>query len=206
VAASLAFWGLRWVARPVAVPNNTSSVTLDGVSQGDIRRLLAGPEPSVAGAPVVDASAASALSARLKLLGVVAPRTGTDQGVALLSIDGKPPRAIRVGGMVDGDLVVLAIGQRGAQIGPQQGPALLSLDLPPLPAASTGALPEATGVSIGRSPSMSGMSGMPGTPGMSVAGAGDAMGVPTGGQLKRAPPQAMQASGAAGGMLPQDGT
>lgn len=194
VAASLAFWGLRWIARPAAVPHNASSVTLDGGSRGDSRRLLAGPEPTMPGGPVADMGAASALSARLKLLGVVAPRSGTQEGVALLSIDGKPPRAVRVGGVVDGEMIVLAIGQRGAQIGPQAGPALLSLDLPPLPAASTGALPAATGVSIG-APGASGMSAVPGVPGAVAVGAGGPMGGQMGGQPMRAMPQAMQASG-----------
>lgn len=191
VAASLAFWGLRWIARPAAVPHNASSVTLDGGSRGDSRRLLAGPEPTTPGGPVADVGAASALSGRLKLLGVVAPRSGTQEGVALLSIDGKPPRAVRVGGVVDGEMIVLAIGQRGAQIGPQAGPALLSLDLPPLPAASTGALPEATGVSFGAPGRAPGMSSVPGVPGAVAVGAGG----PMGGQPMRAMPQAMQASG-----------
>ena len=37
VAASLAFWGLRWIARPAGVPYNASSVTLDGGAHGDSR-------------------------------------------------------------------------------------------------------------------------------------------------------------------------
>lgn len=152
VAASLAFWGLRWIARPAGVPHNASSVTLDGGASGDSRRLLTGPAPAASNAPVADMGAAAGLSARLKLLGVIAPRTGTDQGVALLSIDGKPPRAVRVGGVIDGEMTLLAIHQRSAQIGPKQGPALVSLDLPPLPPPSTGSLPPPTGVSTGSTP------------------------------------------------------
>lgn len=152
VAASLAFWGLRWVARPAGVPHNASSVTLDGDAHGDSRRLLSGPAPAASNAPVADAGAAAGLSARLKLLGVIAPRSGTEQGVALLSIDGKPPRAVRVGGVVDGEMTLLAIQQRSAQIGPAQGQALVSLDLPPLPAPNTGSLPPPTGVSTGATP------------------------------------------------------
>ena len=101
VAASLAFWGLRWIARPAGVPYNASSVTLDGGAHGDSRRLLTGPATATSGAPTVDMGAAATLSARLKLLGVIAPRSGTDQGVALLSIDGKPARAVRVGSVID---------------------------------------------------------------------------------------------------------
>lgn len=152
VAASLAFWGLRWIARPAAVPHNASSVTLDGGSHGDSRRLLTGPATAAPGAPAVDMGAAATLAARLKLLGVIAPRSGTDQGVALLSIDGKPARAVRVGGVIDGEMTLLAINQRGAQIGPGQGQVLVSLDLPPLPAPNTGTLPAPTGVVNGSTP------------------------------------------------------
>lgn len=145
VAASLAFWGLRWIARPAGVPTNASPVTLDAGSHGDTHRLLAGPAPA-GSAPAADPGAASALAARLRLLGVVAPRSGTEQGVALLSVDGKPPRAVRVGGTVDGEMTLLSLHQRGAQIGPSRGPAVLSLELPPLPPPSTGSLPPPTGV------------------------------------------------------------
>lgn len=152
VAASLAFWGLRWIARPAGVPYNASSVTLDGGAHGDSRRLLTGPATTTPGAPVVDMGAAATLSARLKLLGVIAPRSGTDQGVALLSIDGKPARAVRVGSVIDGEMTLLAINQRGAQIGPGQGPVLVSLDLPPLPPPNMGSLPPPTGVVNGSTP------------------------------------------------------
>lgn len=187
VAASLAFWGLRWIARPTGVPSNASSVALDGGAHGDTHRLLAGPAPTIPGVPAADAGAASALAARLKLLGVVAPRSGTDQGVALMSIDGKPPRAVRVGGVVDGEMTLLSLNQRGAQIGPSQGPALLTLDLPALPPPPTGALPPPTGVTTT-------------APGMPMAGPG----TPAPGLLpgRMPPPQ----GGASSGMpLPPEG-
>ncbi len=146
VAASLAYWGLRWLARPTGVPANATSVSLDSGAQGDLHRLLTGPVK--ASAPVQDPSAASALASRLKLLGVVAPRKENDPGgVALLSIDGKPPKAIRVGGVIDGDMVLKSLTQRGATIGPTDGPALTTLDLPLLPPPATGALPPISGVS-----------------------------------------------------------
>lgn len=146
VAASLAYWGLRWLAPPTGVPHNAAAVTLDGGMKGDLRRLLTGPVKADANANQADPSLASALAARLKLLGVVAPQPGGSQGVALLSIDGKPPRAVRVGGSVDGDMILQSLTQRGASIGPMDGPAAVSLDLPPLPPPATGALPPPTGV------------------------------------------------------------
>lgn len=195
VAASLAFWGLRWIARPAGVPYNASSVTLDGGAHGDSRRLLTGPAATTPGTAVVDMGAAATLSARLKLLGVIAPRSGTDQGVALLSIDGKPARAVRVGGVIDGDMTLLAINQRGAQIGPGQGPVLVSLDLPALPSPSTGSLPPPTGVVNGSTPMpLSGGAGGP------MAGQVGQMGgqMPT----RMAPPQ----EGASGSLGAPEGT
>ena len=189
VAASLAFWGLRWIARPAGVPSNASSVSLDGGAHGDARRLLTGPAPAN-GAPVVDQGVASVLASRLKLIGVVAPRTGTDQGVALMSIDGKPPRAIRVGGIVDGEMTLLSLTQRGAQIGPSQGPTVVSLDLPPLPPPNTGLLPPPTGVTTGSPPVAPGY-GQP-----MVTGAGGPGGM--GGGMSAPRPMAPAQPGASG--------
>lgn len=147
VAASLAYWGLRWMARPTGVPLNATPVSMDTAAMGDFRRLLAGPSKAASGAAPTESSVTSALMARLKLLGVVAPREGRPEGVALLSIDGKPPRAVRLGGTVDGDLILQKLTQRSAEIGPADGPALATLDLPLLPPPATGALPPPTGVS-----------------------------------------------------------
>lgn len=140
VAASLAYWGLRWFAQPASVPPQATPVAMDGGAKGDFRRLLSGPAAS-------DASTASPLAGRIKLLGAVAPRLEDGHtGVALLSIDAKPARAVRVGGIVDGNLVLQSLNPRSAQIGPADGPTALTLDLPTLPAAATGTLPAASGV------------------------------------------------------------
>ena len=172
VAASLAYWGLRWLAQPTGVPAHATPVSLDGGAQGEMRRLLAGPPKPASGADTGLQSAAAALVARLKLLGVVAPRReGDTGGVALLSIDGKPPRAVRVGGAIDGETVLLALTQRGASIGPSGGPAAATLDLPLLPPPAIGSLPPPTGATM--SP-----------PGGAPAGA--TMGVPPGGQSSAA--------------------
>src|SRR3989344_5976761 len=91
-------------------------------------------------------SAAPALASRIKVIGVMAPAPGQSAGVALLSIDGKPPKAIRVGGVVDGDMVLQDISQRSARIGPPDGANFLTIDLPGLPPAATGTLPPPSGV------------------------------------------------------------
>ncbi len=147
VAASLAYWGLRWMAHPTAVPSNATPVSMaDGV-QGDFKRLLQGPAQPNSGAAQADPSAASALASRLKLLGLFAATHGGQGGVALLSVDDKPPRAVRLGGIVDGDMRLTKLTQRSAEIGPLDGPVTVTLELPLLPPPSTGTLPPATGVS-----------------------------------------------------------
>jgi general secretion pathway protein C len=146
VAASLAYWGLRWLAQPIAVPANAVSVSMDSGSHGDLRRLLSGPavvEPSG-----VNPVAQSALAGRIQLQGAFAANAGSeDTGVALLSVDGQPARAVRVGQTVDGDMVLQGVDAGGARIGPVDGDAVLTLALPTLPSPNTGTLPPATGVS-----------------------------------------------------------
>jgi general secretion pathway protein C len=144
----LAYWGLRWLAHPASVPPNATTVTLESGRQGDLRRLLAAPAKA-SGPAQPDMSAGSALAARLKLLGVVAPKRESDgSGVALLSIDGKPPKDIRIGDVIDGEMVLKSLTQRSAAIGPADGPAVTTLDLPLLPAPATSALPPPQGVTM----------------------------------------------------------
>lgn len=145
VAASLAFWGLRWMARPAAVPPGTSSVALSGaVPRADVTRLLS-PPATAADEPSAPSQQAM-LASRLQLVGVVAPRRQGDGGIALLVVDGKPARAYRTGHAIDGDLVLQSVTQQGVQIGPAGGAAAVNLNLPLLPAAATGMLPSANGV------------------------------------------------------------
>lgn len=146
VAASLAYWGLRWLAPATGVPASATSVKLGGHIQSDYRRLfVAQSDQAATGAPTADPGAAAQLISRLRILGAVAS-AGTGGGVALMSIDGKPPRAVRVGSVIDGDMVLLALNQRQAEIGPAAGPALARVDLPVLPPPATGTLPPPQGV------------------------------------------------------------
>jgi general secretion pathway protein C len=154
VAASLAYWGLRWLARPTAVPAIATQVSMDGGAHGDLRRLLAGP-PKPKNDVKKDTSAIAALIARLKLLGVVAPRGEDDPGgVALLSLDGKPAKAVRRGDVIEGETVLLSLTQRSAGFGPQGGPVSGSLDIPQLPPPATGSMPPAAGAVVNALPGM----------------------------------------------------
>lgn len=138
-AASVAYWGLRWFAKPVAVPPGTGSVAMSTPPRGDLSKLLTGPAVT---AEEPDPNAQSALAARIQLLGAVTPRQEHDpSGVALLVVDGKPSRAFKPGQTVDGELIVQAISKEGVKIGPKDGEALLTLSLTQLPPPATGSLP-----------------------------------------------------------------
>ncbi|WP_374592208.1 hypothetical protein [Aquabacterium sp.] len=138
VAASVAFWGLRLLARPTAAPAQTLPVSLEQAARGDILRLFPAPLKSAV------AAIEPALVSRFKLLGVIAPREGSGaDGVALIAVDGKPPRAYHVGSRLDRDLVLQFVNQRGASVGPANGPAAGMLSAPTLPPPSTGVLPSA---------------------------------------------------------------
>lgn len=138
VAASVAFWGLRLLVRPTAAPAQTLPVSLEQAARGDILRLFPAPLKSAV------AAIEPALVSRFKLLGVIAPRDGSNaDGVALIAVDGKPPRAYHVGSRLDRDLVLQSVNQRGASVGPANGPSAGMLSAPTLPPPSTGVLPSA---------------------------------------------------------------
>lgn len=181
VAASVAYWGLRWLANPTAVPANASAVSLGNAGKGDPHKLLAGPAKA-SGPAAPDNGQNAMLAGRIKLIGVVAPRHPQDQGgVALISVDGKPPRAIRMGGVVDGNNVLKVLTQRTAEIGPADGPTAVTLDLPSLPAPATGALPPVEGVTVAPPVGAGGSTLVPPPP-MTPPGFGQA---PNGGQMMR---------------------
>ena len=74
-------------------------------------------------------SASASLASRFVLVGVM--DGGPSQGVALISVDGKPAKPYRLGQTVTDGFVVVGTGPKKAELGPQMGssPALV-LDLP----------------------------------------------------------------------------
>lgn len=133
LAGSLVFWGLRLTAHAKGLPAQVQTVATDQAMRGDVLRLLGGSTPvGVAAAPVAPPAAA-----RFKLVGAVAS-TGAGPSWAVLSVDDKPPRAIRVGGVVDGEWVVQGVSSRSVRIGRAGAEPEVTLDLPQLPPAATG--------------------------------------------------------------------
>ena len=142
VAASVVFWALRLFVRAPAAPPHSVAVIGAATAQGDLTRLL-GAAPV---APAAAAALAPELASRFRLIGVMAPKGKpsalvTGQGVALISVDGKPARAFGIGTRLDRDLVLQSVSLRAASIGPAQGEASVKLELPPLPLPATGKLP-----------------------------------------------------------------
>src|SRR5689334_16359781 len=126
------FWSLRlFVSAPMA-PSYAAPVNTQQSVNGDLAKLL-GREAIAPTAAAAQPEAAS----RFKLMGVVAPKNAavsSEEGLALMSVDGKPPRHYRVNSAVDGDIWLLSVSSRGAALGPRGGPANINIALPPPPA------------------------------------------------------------------------
>lgn len=143
IAACAAYWGLRLWVTPRPVPSQAQSVSMSAAQRGDIGRLFAVAPTTTAG------PSEPALAARFKLVGVMAPKdaeSGREQGIALISIDDKPPRAYRVGARVDQSLVLQAVAKRSASIGPAKGATSVQLELPAPALPATGSLPRADAI------------------------------------------------------------
>jgi general secretion pathway protein C len=133
VAASAVFWMLRlWSSSPTA-PAHTVSVAANPPARGDLTRVFGAPPAAGPAAPV---AMEPALASRFKLLGVAAPKDGGDEvGLALIAVDGKPPRGFKVGAVIDGNLVLQSVHPRGAALGPSGAGPAVSLELPAVPGA-----------------------------------------------------------------------
>jgi general secretion pathway protein C len=140
VAASAVFWLLRlWSSSPTA-PAHTVAVATNTPARGDLTRVFGAPP--VAASPTAPLPSEPALASRFKLLGVAAPKVGGDEvGLALIAVDGKPPRGFKVGAVIDGNLVLQSVHPRGASLGPSGAGPAVSLELPAVPGAVGGPRP-----------------------------------------------------------------
>lgn len=166
VGASAVGYGLRlWPgSAPSQAPLAQSSAADASLSPEALQRLM-GAAPQAAAALPTDT--------RYSLLGVAAPRADAEQslqGVALLSVDGAPPRAVRVGQWVDGQTQLIRVSARGADLG-RDGVARLHLPLQGAPEAATGSLPAPVALAPSPSPAvpMPNLQNLPATPLQGVA-------------------------------------
>ena len=142
VAATCVFWGTRLMARPAGSSALVVAMDPGAPSNADVSRLL-GAAPQ---AELVPVEAPSEISSRFRLTGVVAPQRPSEQGLALISVDGNPPRVYRVGAAIDGDLMLREVSLRTATVASSRNSndagSSFVLELPPLTSAATGALPQ----------------------------------------------------------------
>ena len=123
VAYSAVVFALRWggdVPVDYAVAGSEQKQVLSDVDALSVSKAL--------GAAPMQSTGAS-LASRFVLVGVM--DGGPSQGVALISVDGKPAKPYRLGQTVTDGFVVLATGPKKAELGPQLGAtATLFLELP----------------------------------------------------------------------------
>lgn len=145
--AAAVFWGMRLLVPAPPLPDRAQVAATVPMLRGDLTRLLGAP-PVVASPAVAVAPDAAT---RFRLTGVVATRNGRDPsgppapGLALISVDGKPPQAYRVGDALDPQYALASVGLRSARVTAGGGAAGFVLELPPPTPPATGVPPAVGG-------------------------------------------------------------
>lgn len=123
VAASAVYWGLKFTT-PAGTAGAASAVRAPAPADpAAVARLLGAGPAAAAAAPV------ASLSSRFTLVGVVASRS--NQGAALIAVDGRPAKPFRVGAAIDKGLVLKSVEARRATLAASpDGPAVITLELP----------------------------------------------------------------------------
>jgi general secretion pathway protein C len=123
VAYSAVVFALQW----------GGGVPVDAVVAGSEQKQVSPDVDSLSVSKALGAapvqSASPSLASRFVLVGVM--DGGPSQGVALISVDGKPAKPFRLGQTVSDGLVVVGTGPKKAELGPQMGvTSSLVLELP----------------------------------------------------------------------------
>jgi general secretion pathway protein C len=131
--------GISHVGARVREPGVLGIAAAGAGHAGDLSALLGQVAEAAVGVAAPEAPPANN---RFTLVGVAAAKgaAGSREGLALIGVDDKPPRAFRVGAVVEGEWVLQSVSARGAQLGPRGGAAAVVLELPPLPPPATGVL------------------------------------------------------------------
>lgn len=187
VLATAVAWGLPLFTQPQPVPPSAALAGTPPPSGMALGRLL-GEAP----AEPVAVQAEVPASSRFQLVGVVAPRSGAPAGLALIAVDGKPPRAWGVGRELEPGLRVLRVAHREVDLGAGGSAPAMTLRLPPLADAQRGRpgeLPAAVGGVPQVVVPLPGMGALPGGGRVPMPGMVPQMQVPQPGQLPQ--PQQM---------------
>ena len=121
-AASAVYWGLKeW--RIQAPPDVSTSLSKPApVTPSMVARALGG------GMPLNASNTVAPPSTRYTLVGIIANRSGG--GVALISVDGKAAKPVRVGAFIDDRLMLQSVeGRRALLAGGVDKPAEVTLEL-----------------------------------------------------------------------------
>ena len=125
-AASAAYWGLKgW--GPM-LPSTAPTVLLaqaQPAAEQAVARALGGAQV----ATPASGAQASPVSSRYALVGVLAGRSRT--GAALISVDGREAKPVRVGGLVDEGVMLQSVaGRRAVLSSGASNPQAFTLELP----------------------------------------------------------------------------
>ena len=126
-AASVVYWGLKvWGMSTPAVSSVALVEPMPAVSSQAIAKALGGGM-----APVATASTAAPAASRYNLIGVLAGQIRA--GAALISVDGQDAKPVRVGTLVDNEMVLESVSGRQAVLSSSTGTsAKLTLEMPEL--------------------------------------------------------------------------
>lgn len=123
-AASVAYWSLKLLTPPVR--GTVAPVASSRGWQVDSSLVSRVFGASKMGVPAVTTVPASS---RFSLMGMVAG--GAQSGIALISVDSKPAKPVRVGGKLEDGMVLQSVAPRRATVGvAMDAPASFVLELP----------------------------------------------------------------------------
>ncbi len=135
-AVSASFWFAK-VSGTSRDPVTARTIASDtpAPQTADLARVFGPSGTSSAGATISPGLPAADPAARLRLFGVVANRA--QSGVALISIDGQPPRPYRVGSALEGGWTLQKVGSRSATLASGDSAAApVTIELAALPGAA----------------------------------------------------------------------
>jgi general secretion pathway protein C len=126
LAATVVFWIMRWPARDIGptLPLPEVRDELPAANATVVARLLGqGDAP-------VEATATPDAASRFRLTGIIA--TGSGRGVALVAIDGKPPKPYHEGSKLEEGWMLQSVEPRRIALATDaKAPVGLRLELPP---------------------------------------------------------------------------
>ncbi len=140
-AGCAVYWALKFVRGPAAPFSAAVAASTGGASTVDVQALargLGGGKNALASPPEVGVAPSALASSRFVLTGVVAQKSNR-QGVALIAVDGKPPRPYRVGtSLADGAMLHSVSAGKAMLSASMDAPPSLILELPQLTSAVVG--------------------------------------------------------------------